>query len=160
MNRIPLLALLTLVVGCGGAPEDNGPRDAGAPDLRRAFAGTWTVTSTVTLNFDNGGSETVDGGPSPFFFGMSASNRDEMTFATQACNLTATVSSETAFSLAPVVCSPLHENECTTAITVNGGTGTRSGDALAMTADGTLRQTCDAGVLTGTVGITWAGTRE
>ncbi len=143
MRRIASLCLpvATLLVACG-------------PDPTAAFVGTYDFTGSVTY-----GQTALSANTTGAQITKSAT-ADEIVVPINACDLTASVGSDTTFTLNGMTCpqntyqdtSGAGCGNCTYVLTYTGGNGSLAGTSLTVTGSGTYQQTCTNSLCTPTSG--------
>ncbi|MCI0669756.1 MAG: hypothetical protein L0Y64_04795 [Myxococcaceae bacterium] len=145
MKHTAVLCLAVVAVaGCG-------------PDPREAFVGDWNSSSSFTMTVQGVSTTSQDTGTLNVTEGDDA---DELRIGQGTCPVTAEVTSDTSFTIQKVTCPPMSSGSCQQmTLTINHGTGTRTGSNLNVTLSGTFAGVCGGQSGTGTFTMTWAASK-
>ncbi len=129
-NRSSALSsvLVLAALGCGGSGD---PRDS--------FVGQYNTTNVVTIT---GNGVTSSSTATDTMSITTSSTANKIVLPDKGCNLTATVTSDTSFTIDPIRCPPSQNGSCTQVLNVTQGSGSRSGTTLNITASGDAAETC------------------
>ncbi len=128
-------------------------------DPRSAFVGTWNATTTLAMDLGTDGKSTSPGNLT-FDIVRSATDPDEVTWASASCTFTGIVTTPTSLSVKPVVCPPAEGGSCLQlVISVKSGTGSLTGTALQLTYGGDISAVCGGKQVKGTVNNTLSASK-
>lgn len=148
MRNALLAALAALATACG-------------PDL--PFVGSWNMTYTSAVIITVNGTSQTDSRPGTTTLTLreSTSVPTGLEWNTNGCDWSALATTDSSFTVNRNVCPPTTKATCPQqlTLTVTQGTGTRTGNNLAINTAGTVAGVCDTSNVTGSFSFSYAGSK-